>query len=508
MIAMMYPDMVDPRISGTPGTSVPSASMSAASMPGEKNRSDGYEHDFLALFGRILGDPGVVRNPEAESSAARKPADEGPGQARAAGAERDRPSDTGLGSASGEVKGSNRPDGLPENGTGTRGKSALQTGSRHSGNGEGEPRNTHNAGTGEDRAASLRSERLAAKIGYIRKVNAAGEAAASSGTVPSKGLRERMATLSQLVSWRGKTGRAGRNGLTARADAPDKTNRAGGKEADPASDRGGMHARARAPEAVRVRPAGVPVEKGKKPDSATKSGARGGVEDGGETRHARAVHVHGSRAGAARMDAARTETARMEETRTRVMDGAQAESKQSPRSDSGFNGREQEGGRDAVSAALKYEINVPVNALKLDYHIARNADEIFESVVRQFSFLVKKGGGEAHIVLEPELLGRLKMEIKLNQHEVHSLVMVENQSIKDLIISRLNILEQSLLQHGFSLGSFQVEVNDGNPGFSPQNGETAGSRSGSIERLKEEVQPIPPVPAAVDWLSTVINITV
>ena len=42
---------------------------------------------------------------------------------------------------------------------------------------------------------------------------------------------------------------------------------------------------------------------------------------------------------------------------------------------------------------------------------------------------------------------------------------MENQAVKDLIVTRLNVLEQGLLQHGFSLGSFQVEVKDGGQGM-------------------------------------------
>jgi flagellar hook-length control protein FliK len=172
------------------------------------------------------------------------------------------------------------------------------------------------------------------------------------------------------------------------------------------------------------------------------------------------------------------------------------------------NVREQLAGKESVFISQKYEGTIPGLLLKQDYHIiTKNADEIYSAFLKQFSFVVKNGGGEAHVVLEPEFLGRLKMDIKLNQREVNSVVLVDNQSVKDLIISRLNILEQSLLQHGFSLGSFQVEVNDGSTRFSPESQKQTKRKSGDVGILEEEVVLKTMFLNMPDWLSTVINVT-
>jgi len=166
------------------------------------------------------------------------------------------------------------------------------------------------------------------------------------------------------------------------------------------------------------------------------------------------------------------------------------------------------GERDSALISEKYENNVPKVLSKTDYQIVKNTDEIFDEIVRQFSFVVKKGGGEANLVLQPDILGKLKLNLKLNQHEVHSVIIVDNQSVKDLIISRLNILEQSLLQQGLSLGSFHVEVNDSEAGLNTEEHEIgkALKMSRGIDS-EEEAFMNPVVMITPEWLSTIINVT-
>ncbi len=166
------------------------------------------------------------------------------------------------------------------------------------------------------------------------------------------------------------------------------------------------------------------------------------------------------------------------------------------------------GERDSALISEKYENNVPKVLSKTDYQIVKNTDEIFDEIVRQFSFVVKKGGGEANIVLQPDILGKLKLNLRLNQHEVHSVIIVDNQSVKDLIISRLNILEQSLLQHGLSLGSFHVEVNDRGAGLNTEEHETGKAlKMGRGIDSEEDAFVNPVILITPEWLSTIINVT-
>ncbi|MCK5568472.1 MAG: hypothetical protein KAJ15_02075, partial [Spirochaetes bacterium] len=81
--------------------------------------------------------------------------------------------------------------------------------------------------------------------------------------------------------------------------------------------------------------------------------------------------------------------------------------------------------------------------------------------------------------------------------------------VKELIMSRFNILEQSLLEQGFSLGSFEVEVKDRNTEH-----ETAGKdvkKGPGINNIEDEGQDLEisgALMSGLPWISTVVNITV
>ena len=106
------------------------------------------------------------------------------------------------------------------------------------------------------------------------------------------------------------------------------------------------------------------------------------------------------------------------------------------------------------------------------------ADEVFRDIVQRFNFLVKRGGGEAHISLKPDLLGKLYMKISVNHHSVDALFLVENEAIRELLLQRIASLEQGLGQHGLSLGSFNVEVGEENGWKNAENGREAESIRG------------------------------
>jgi len=164
-------------------------------------------------------------------------------------------------------------------------------------------------------------------------------------------------------------------------------------------------------------------------------------------------------------------------------------------------------GSDLTVASERYEQSVPRLVMNQHPPVSKSTDEIFNEIVRQFSLTVKNGGGEARVVLQPEILGKIKMDLKLNDHRINSLFVVENQSIKDLIMSKLNILENSLLQQGFSLGSFQVEVREKNMGMqTSEQGLTHKNRSG-YGGDDEQENLIPASSFTLPWISTVVNVT-
>jgi len=148
--------------------------------------------------------------------------------------------------------------------------------------------------------------------------------------------------------------------------------------------------------------------------------------------------------------------------------------------------------------------------LRPDYVFYKNGDEIYNDIVRQFSITLSKGGGEARITLNPEILGNLRMNLKLNNHEVNAFFIVDNPLVKELLLSRVDMLQQSLFQQGMNLGSFQVEVKD--QGFKnatdeePENNNIFKDRG----RLKEIIQmgQMDVEYSTLPWISTIVNIYV
>ena len=173
-----------------------------------------------------------------------------------------------------------------------------------------------------------------------------------------------------------------------------------------------------------------------------------------------------------------------------------------------------EGLQEAVLS--KYEGSVKTIDMKPHYHNVQNGDGLFadgnfDEIVRQFTLLMRKGGGEAKLLLQPEHLGSLKLRIQVDSGEVATSILVDNQAVKDLILSRLNILEESLLEHGFDLSSFDVGVKSENGDAETALGTAAGKNSGHsvFEPLpvEDEVAAAGAM-AKLPWLSTRVNITV
>jgi flagellar hook-length control protein FliK len=165
--------------------------------------------------------------------------------------------------------------------------------------------------------------------------------------------------------------------------------------------------------------------------------------------------------------------------------------------------------KDVDTVFTRYEKWAKPLELKPHYQNIKNADGNFNDIVRQFTLLLQKGGGEAKLVLQPEHLGSLKMKIQLKQGEVITSVLVDNQAVKDLILSRLTILEENLLRHGFNLGSFDVDVKGEEADSQLARRETRGEGVSPVEGLEPDEQTLESFPERwLPWISTAVNITV
>ena len=168
---------------------------------------------------------------------------------------------------------------------------------------------------------------------------------------------------------------------------------------------------------------------------------------------------------------------------------------------------------DALLVSKKYDFNIPEVATKTNNLIYRSADEIFGEIVKHFTFIVNRGGGEAKLSLYPPELGKIKMNIKLQNGKVSTFFLVDNQAVKEIIDARLNILQQNLIDQGFSLGSFDVGVRDESANLDNFKSSERGLK-GEGNVLFESIPDIAEIPdeavnqAVLPWLSSYINITV
>ena len=168
---------------------------------------------------------------------------------------------------------------------------------------------------------------------------------------------------------------------------------------------------------------------------------------------------------------------------------------------------------DMMMISKKYDFNIPEIAGKMDNLIHRTADELFGEIVKHFTFVVNRGGGEAKLSLYPPELGKIKMSIKLHNGKVSTFFLVDNQAVKEIIDARLNLLQQNLIDQGFSLGSFDVGVKDDSESLEGFKNFSKGINRKTNESI-ESVDGVSGEPeeaasyAVIPWLSSYINITV
>lgn len=100
-----------------------------------------------------------------------------------------------------------------------------------------------------------------------------------------------------------------------------------------------------------------------------------------------------------------------------------------------------------------------------------------QQIMNQTEFMIKKGGGEAKIQLNPEGLGEIHMKVSVNDGKVGIQMSAETKEAKKLIESSLNDLRSSLGEHKLSVGHVKVDV-----------GNQASSENNNSESQKQQRQ--------------------
>ncbi|MFW6138148.1 MAG: flagellar hook-length control protein FliK [Spirochaetota bacterium] len=171
-----------------------------------------------------------------------------------------------------------------------------------------------------------------------------------------------------------------------------------------------------------------------------------------------------------------------------------------------FAGNDRHADRSMIFAASRYEGNLQ-QAFKTELEMPRSSQELFNQIVKQFNLVIKKGGGEARFVLKPESLGHIKLNVQLNNSQVTTSMIVENQAIKELIVAKQALLEQALAQQGMNMTSFQVEVKQRNQEGSMDTRSGKSRQAPSTRNRSSAGVQEAPLTVGLPWISTVINVT-
>ena len=94
---------------------------------------------------------------------------------------------------------------------------------------------------------------------------------------------------------------------------------------------------------------------------------------------------------------------------------------------------------------------------------------VIDQIINRLSIRSNGSQSEVKIQLDPPSLGRVRMNIITSGDGVRTLIVAENQAVKQVIESNLSQLRDSMLSQGLKLDGFSVFVGgDSNPEFSQQ----------------------------------------
>ena len=87
-----------------------------------------------------------------------------------------------------------------------------------------------------------------------------------------------------------------------------------------------------------------------------------------------------------------------------------------------------------------------------------------DAVKKSGIILRENGNGEIRLILKPESLGNVKIHLNITDNRIAGRIIVENNSMKQLIDTHLADLKTALMHDGFMGSSFDVSVSNGSAG--------------------------------------------
>lgn len=132
--------------------------------------------------------------------------------------------------------------------------------------------------------------------------------------------------------------------------------------------------------------------------------------------------------------------------------------------------------------------------------------QVNNEVVRQANFMLKdQGKGEIRLILRPQSLGNVKIQLFMEERHIAGRIIVENNSIKEIVENNLQDLSRSFKEGGFELGQLDVSVNSqGQQGQSKGQQENPADFFRNIVTLDQSVPQISPDNGADSQINLVV----
>ena len=154
-------------------------------------------------------------------------------------------------------------------------------------------------------------------------------------------------------------------------------------------------------------------------------------------------------------------------------------------------------GTEGRSAEAKMFQSSVLNQLK---------DGINSQIVKQAGIIVKGDGtGEIKLVMKPESLGNVRIQLSLNDNHIAGRIIVENNIVREIFESNLENLYKAFGSEGFETGGLEVSVR-GEGGENGANGRKNG-RGRNLHAVKVMDEAVPEL-AGSEWRNNAVNMVV
>ena len=133
-------------------------------------------------------------------------------------------------------------------------------------------------------------------------------------------------------------------------------------------------------------------------------------------------------------------------------------------------------------------------------------EDLNSQIVKQAGIVVKGNGtGEIKLVMKPESLGKVRIQLSLNDNHIAGRIIVENNIVREIFESNLENLYKAFGSEGFENGGLEVSVQGQggkSDGSGRRNGRSFGGRA--VKAMEEAV----PEVVNSEWRNNAVNMVV